>query len=417
MSTLYIRLPSKAASEAAAGALTYPFALSQGETLTQQGTAPLSELSGSIARAQRIVLLLAAGDVTLLRVKVPPLTPARLKSALPNLVEDYLLNDPSHCVIVAGKSSEGLRTVAVIQRAWLDSLAKTFAALGARQITALPAQLCLPCSSDPVTAITGSSNDHDLTLRLSEHEGIGLAIPPGEHETATGRVIDTLNSVAPSAQITLYVPQASLPDYQQILTSTGNHRISVLADNWPLWITGCETASLDLMAGLGRAGKSAPDFRAWRWPLALAAAAMLINIAALNLDWWHLRREENTLRSTLLQTYQSAYPKETVIIDPIAQMRQKIAAAKRNSGLAAPDDFTAILAAFGEAWATVSAGSAALPAIAAFEYREHSLLVRLQPGGAAPTQQMQAALAGRNLSLALSPVQSAGVMWEIRSAK
>src|SRR5674476_1695699 len=106
---------------------------------------PLSELSDTVAKSQRVVLLLAASDVTLLRVKVPPLSSARLKATLPNLVEDQLIADPSDCVVVAGGLSDGLRTVAVVQRAWLDLLAKTLFAIGARALAALPAQLCLPC--------------------------------------------------------------------------------------------------------------------------------------------------------------------------------------------------------------------------------------------------------------------------------
>ncbi|HSM97408.1 MAG TPA: type II secretion system protein GspL, partial [Gallionella sp.] len=118
MSTLYIRL----ASQAAAGstphwpALACPFALvsdgslSHGKAIERQGTAQLPELSGTIAKAQRVVLLLAASDVSVLRLPVPPLSTARLKAALPNLVEEKLLCDPADCVIVASSLSDGLRT-------------------------------------------------------------------------------------------------------------------------------------------------------------------------------------------------------------------------------------------------------------------------------------------------------------------
>src|ERR1039458_9556516 len=115
----------------------------------------------------------------------------------------------------------------------------------------------------------------------------------------------------------------------------------------------------------------------------------------------------------MIQIYKSAYPKESVIIDPIAQMKQKIAAAKHDSGLAAPDDFTAITAAFGEAWSSAVVAAGKTTAIAALEYHEHSLFVRLKPvlsrvegsGGEAPTQQMKAALAKRDLALELGAAQ------------
>jgi len=93
--------------------------------------------------------------------------------------------------------------------------------------------------------------------------------------------------------------------------------------------------------------------------------------------------------------------------------------------LPAPDDFTAITAAFGEAWSNIVAAAGTSTAIAALDYHEHSLFVRLKPvlsrvegpGGESPTQQMKAALAKYNLALDLAPEQSGAVVWQIRSGK
>ena len=112
-------------------------------------------MSGTIARIQRVVLLLAGSDVSVLHVQTPPLSAARLKAALPNLVEEQLLCDPAECAIVAGSLADGLRTIAVVQRAWLEQLARTFISFGARQIAALPAQYCL--SGNPGTATAAIS--------------------------------------------------------------------------------------------------------------------------------------------------------------------------------------------------------------------------------------------------------------------
>lgn len=462
MSTLYIRLPSQAAAGNAPDwpAIPCAYALATqgkatqgkatgGVTIERQGEMPLPGLAGAIAGAQRVVLLLAAADVALLRVKAPPLSHARLKAALPNLIEDQLIGDPSGCVVAAGGTHDGLRSVAAIQRTWLEHLAKTLIALGARRIAALPAQLCLPYQPGQpdqpdqlvqpgiTAAINVQESGIDLTLRLSEHDGIGLTIAPAPshpevskeegHQpqpTTAHEVIRALRAVAPGAPITLYVPQAQVSAYQQAPayrqapddTGTPGQRISVLADNWAHWITGAGNAAPDLMAGLGAAAGPGLDWRAWRWPLILAAAILLTNIAALNFDWWRKKIEANALRASMNQIYKAAYPKETVIIDPIAQMRQKIAAAKRDAGLPSADDFAALAAAFGEACATAMPGKTAT-AIAALEYRERGLIVRLKPGIEAPTGQLAALLAERGLSLDLMPAQNAAVVWQIRGSK
>ncbi len=411
--------------------------------------ASLSELPDTIAKAQRIVLLLAASDVTILRLQVPPLSPARLKAALPNLVEDRLIADPSDCVVVAGGLSRvsgnagGLRTIAVAQRAWLEILARTLISFGARHIAALPAQLCLPHQSDQPGSVAASINDltdanHagnggnaviDITLRLSEQDGIGLAIAHEMDEPAANVAMRTLCAVVPEAPITLYVPQSSVLAYQEAVNDTVARnkvaqnkdaqikRISVSADNWSRWIAGANITTLDLMAGLGIGTGPKLDWRAWRWPLALVAAILIVNVAALNVDWWHLKNEADALRASMTRIYKSAYPKESVIIDPVAQMQQKIAIARHNSGLPAPDDFTAIAAALGDAWPGVVAAAGKTTAIAALEYHDHSLIVRLKPGSDAPTRQMKAALAKHDLLLDLAPGQSGASVWQIRSAK
>lgn len=444
MSTLYIRLVSKAVAGNAPHwpDLACQFALvSDGSAIERRGTAALPDLADAIAKSQRVVVLLAASDVTLLRLQVPPLSAARLKAALPNLVEDRLISDISDSVVVAGGASEGLRAIAVVQRAWLDMLADTLISLGARHISALPAQLCLPYANEQPGSVAAAIDERnevgqgtviDMTLRLSEHDGIGLAITPAlnqgegpeQNASAVQEVIKTLLAVIPQAPIMLYVPQSWVPAYQEIVNETLDlsKRISVSADSWSRWIAGANATTLDMMTGLGKATGAKMDWRPWRWPLALAAAILVINAGALNIGWWRMKSESRSLRATLFQIYKSAYPKESVILDPIAQMQQKIAIAKHNSGQAAPDDFTALTAAFGEAWAGAIAASGKSIAIAAIEYHDRTLFVHLKAGGKVPTTQMQAALAKRNLSLSLASPDSANgqsgtVVWQIRSTK
>lgn len=97
MSTLYIRLPARATLDSAA-AVAMPdcrFALvADSGRIERQGAEQLSGLAEVIAGATRVVVLLAAADVNLLQLQVPPLSDAKLKLALPNLVEEQLLVDP-----------------------------------------------------------------------------------------------------------------------------------------------------------------------------------------------------------------------------------------------------------------------------------------------------------------------------------
>jgi general secretion pathway protein L len=420
LSILYIRHPSKASVESAASGspLPCPFAfVSDSGAIERQGVAAISTMSRMINDAQRVVLMLAASDVSLLRVKVPPLSLAKLKLALPNLVEDQLIADPAECVVVAAKSEsvDGMSSVAVVQRIWLALLVHNLQAQGARKIVALPAQLCLPHQADTVSVAVGEQEgEHDigidLTLRLSPLEGIGLPVLSDSAATVAQDVLMALRAIVPETALNLYVPQAHMPQYQAVAM----HGVHVDADSWQHWITGARAASLDLMAGYSAGGASEVDWKRWRWPIVLAVLVALVHIVSLNYQWLHAKRESAALRATMLQTYKNAYPRETVIQDPLAQMKQKIEAAKIASGQAGPGDFTALVAGFTKEWHNVTHSGKPAPAIIGIDYKDKALQVRLKNDTQAPLAEMKDALASRNLVLADPSV--AGV-WQIRSTK
>jgi general secretion pathway protein L len=416
LSTLYIRLPSKATADSVQPGTPlycqFALALDRG-AIDREGVAALSDLSDLVRRAHRVVLLLAASDVTLLRVKVPPMSAARLRAALPNLVEDQLMSDPAENVVVAGETHDDLRTVAVVHRGWLELLSKTMTALGARSVSAVPAQLCLPYQSGTaVAAVAEYGADVDVAVRLAEQQGLGLPVTADQPELVPVEVIQALTAVVPQAPINLYVPQARVANYQDALRLAPEleERITAHADNWPRWIAGADKKPLDLMAGLGMNSGPQLNWRPWRWPLALAATVLLLNAIGLNIDWLRMKREADAMRTGMIQTYKSAFPKDPVIIDPLAQLRQKVAAAQRDSGAIAPDDFIALTAAFGEAWASAGQGP---QSIAGLEYRDRALSVKLKPGSEAPMDQIRTALGARNLSLS----QPSANVWQIRSGK
>ena len=416
MSTLYIRLPSKAAADNTPHWLTLscPFALASAEAVLREGSAPLADLAEVIAKAQRVVLLVAASDVTLLQAQLPPLSAARLKIALPNLLEDQLMSDPAELVFVPGPLADGVRTVAVMHRGWLEVLAHALAGYGARNLSAVPAQFSLPFDAGHVAAAAVSHDgDVDLVLRLSGHGGIGLPIFPDAPASEAQEVVQTLCAIVPTSAITLYVAQAKVPEYQHVADSLPEQRIAVYAENWPRVIAAAAQARLNLLSAIGGANSPAFDWRPWRWPIALLALVLLVNAIGLNLDWWRQKREAGNLRDLMAHTFKSAYPREPVVLDPVLQMRQKIAAAQRESGQPAVDDFTVLTANFGAAWEVAGGGKPAATVLAGIDYRERSLFLRVKPDAVLPLDALNPALAERQLSVA----PAGNNIWQIRSVK
>ncbi|WP_426173036.1 type II secretion system protein GspL [Massilia sp. TWR1-2-2] len=399
MSTLYIRLPARTDGEAALSR----FALvADNGAIEQQGEGALRGFADLAAASRRVLLLIAAVDVTMLHVKAPPLSGPRLKAALPSLVEEQVLGDPSEAVLTAApaQSPDGLRSVAVVQRTYLESLVRTVLAMGARSVGALPAQLCLPLQPGHVTAAVEPSV---LTLRDGLYHGMGLAIA-----STPDTALQMVRALAGDAPLTLYVPAADLGQFQA-LAAEADPATTIEADDWTHWIAGSRSTNLDLVPALGAAGARATDWQRWRWPLRLALLALVVNLAGLNIEWLRLKREADATRAAMLQTYKATYPKDTVIQDPVVQMKMNIARARAASGQLSPDEFTYQAAAFGEA-----ARSLPRPlSLASLEFRERSLSIKVKPEPADPgvAGQLKSALAARNLAFS----ETAPATWLIRN--
>ena len=398
MSTLYIRHPARSDGESAL--CGFVLVLDNG-AIAQKGDAALANLGDVVAASRRVVLLLAGADVTLLDVKAPPLSNVRLRAALPALVEEQVLGDPLDNVLVAAPvSAAGMRTVAVVQRAFLTHLVRQLLALGARSVVAQPAQLCLPLAPGSVSAAISLG---ELTVRTAQWQGFGLGL-----EATPEVALQTARALAGDAPLVLYVPPAQLAEYQALAADAGPG-IVLEADDWRYWIGGSNSAPIDLVGGLGASGERARDWSRWRWPLRLALFALVVNMVGLNVEWLRLRGESNATRAQLTQIFRSVYPRDPVV-DPVAQMTQNVARAKGASGQPAPSEFNFMAGALGEA----ARGLPQPLSIASLDYKDKTLNVKLKPGAIdqAQVKQLQSALAVRKLTLS----DTGPGLWQIRAA-
>jgi general secretion pathway protein L len=324
-----------------------------------------------------------------------------------------VLGDPADCVLAAGAAdADGMRSIAVVQRAWLEVLVKALVAQGAHSISVLPAQLCLPFQPGAVSVALGDADTgFELIMRQSQSAGLGLAI--GGQPAAA---LQTMRALAGEEPVTLYLTAAQTARFAPLMAggdgaaSEATIGIAMAEDHWAHWIAASRSAGLDLAPALGATGANARQWQRWRWPLRLALLALLVNVAGLNIEWLRLKREADALRLSMTQIFKAAYPKETVILDPAAQMRKNISLAKADSGQPGADEFTVLSAAFGEALGVLPRKDV----IASLEYRERALQVKVKPNmvDAAAMGQIKAALANRKLELA----EATPGTWQIRPA-
>jgi general secretion pathway protein L len=101
---------------------------------------------GLLPRASMAVLMVAARDLLLMPATLPPLRGPKLRQALPNIVEDQLIQDPQTCHIAVDPQplADGRQLLAIIDRGWFRFICEAFTAAGHRSLRAVPVTRCLP---------------------------------------------------------------------------------------------------------------------------------------------------------------------------------------------------------------------------------------------------------------------------------
>ena len=340
-------------------------------------------------------LILDARDVTLLRSQLPALPVARLQRALPNLLEDQILQDPQTCAWALGPTVDGgQRLVAAADRGWLNLVVQAFERRGIRVTAVWPAQAVRlgHSANGPVLVCVEQS----IAVLPVSGDGVGLAAG-----TQTGSRQEALHAAfallgAPGGQGVLALTHDD--SWRAVLRdSAATAGVDLRLADLPIPIT----ASIDLLSAQ-RAGAlarwaSGLDWRSWRWPLAGALACVAIAVAGLNLHWFVLKREQSDLLARLDASFAQVFPAGTTRVDPVLQMQRHVAQLRARSGQASPDDFLPLVAGLG-----LALGTQSQDALGSLEYRDGRLRARFRPG-IADTRAAREALeqAGRRQGLRL----------------
>lgn len=449
--SLYVRLPHRPIQSPEhwqAGALaSVPFALVREEggaqRIVREGTSRPDELPA----ADRLILLMPAADVLLVPANVPPLALPKLRLALPNLVEDRLVQDAQQCHIALGprltaapargwrgQREPQSRALMIADRAWVRFVLDTFGAHKHRTCHLLPAQLCLPLETPAPTALAAepaTSGERaepsldtpaagaatplvaaatialdvapptdpdapiavDITVRTSVAEGYGLRLLPAN--------VANWLAIAP-APATLMVSPALRALATELAPGLSADPGAAALD-WSAWAAGARDALASGEADLcqfdfARGGVAGVDWSAWRLPIALAVLIVVVQLIGMNARWLTLRAEQKRLDTAMRAQLQTAFPNTPVILDPPAQMRRQVEQLRLAAGKSAPEDFLPLADRFAQA-----ATGLAPDALLALDYHGRALIVTLKDGTDTAALRTAARNVGLNMDTAEAP--------------
>ncbi|RQT62587.1 type II secretion system protein GspL [Burkholderia cepacia] len=372
-----------------------------------------------LPRANATVLIVAARDVLLLAATVPPLKGPKLRQALPNIVEDQLIQDPLGCHIALDPDAlpDGRRVLAVVDRAWFRTICEAFTAAGHRHLSAVPATRCLPPPHAPaapadgevdLAAVAADAVDTPPARPATVAAVLGLAtavepvlVEAGALPAAVGaprlelavargalgegfaapasRAAGTLAALAGGGDVELY--ELGEPGAEPRLASVGRADGPLLPGAAPLLFDAFARRALTEKFDLCQFEFESQPWRfdratvkRLRVPLALAAATLGVAVIGMNLHWWKLSRERDALSAQITETLLSAFPKTTTVLDPPAQMQRQLDQLRVAAGELSPNDFLALSSGLSR-----SMGALPLNGIASLDYHDRRLDVGFKP--------------------------------------
>ncbi len=417
---------------------------------------------GLLPKASATVLMIAARDLLMLATAVPPLKGPRLRQALPNVVEDHLIQDAQTCHLALDprRLADGRQVVAAIDRGWFRFLLEGFAAAGHRNLRAVPVARCLPAAQAVETV---------QQVQVTEPAGPGAAPdgaaagtpatePAAEPVTACvlGHVVATapmlLPGVAPepataTAQAALElaivrgalaegfaVPAASIaatvtalaggaPVSAYVLTNLPGEPVSAAARaSLAAALPGAQTLTFEALARRALACRfdlcqfefaSQPwrldraTLRRLRVPIVLVAASLVVAVVGANIQWLMMARQRDAISAQMTELLLNAFPKTTVVLDPAGQMARQLQQLRLAAGEPSPDDFLALSDGLARSLGPVPANG-----IAALDYHDRRLDVTFKPGVNVDAD-LAKRLAGNGLA---GTVDASTGKWTIRSA-
>uniref|UniRef100_E6PJZ9 Putative general secretion pathway protein L n=1 Tax=mine drainage metagenome TaxID=410659 RepID=E6PJZ9_9ZZZZ len=338
MSTLIVRLHS--GSSAGVGgkstALDYTL-LNAGGQATDNGHAQPALLP----RAQRVVAVLPAEQLTLLALNLPAMPPQRLQAALAGALEERLLHDPAGVHLAAGPREAGgsVRLACACERAPLAAALQTLAQAGREPAAVVPEPALLAPAEAWLSAMPGGLR---LLWRDADGEAAWLHLPTDA--TAGATPADSTHEASPAPELLTARPTRVLvdPDLQDLATRwfgtnaeiTPITHAALLAratqSGWNLrqFELAPQAAMQRGIAGLAK------QFRApaWRRVAMLVGVLLLVQIVGINLVAMKLRSARNQLQTQVQTVVSEALPGTPAVLDARLQMQRALDNARIRAG-------------------------------------------------------------------------------------
>jgi general secretion pathway protein L len=379
-----------------------------------------------LPRAASTVLMVAARDLLMMPATLPPLKGPRLRQALPNIVEDQLIQDPQTCHIALDPQplGKGRHLLAIVDRGWFRFICEAFAAAGHRSVRAVPVTRCLPAPPASAAPLEDAESASDV-LKPAVAAKLAAGLPIAPPSPVIAAVLGTVVSTAPSllaeiasdsstTRVELAIARGIQGEGLAVPASAVNATLAALSGDAPVSLylltevpgnePGMGSSAQAKLAAQVAGTRPLPfeqlarralecrfdlcqfefatqpwrldraTLRRLRLPALLAVGALLAAIIGANVQWIMLAHQRDAINTQMTELLLNTFPKTTVVLDAPDQMSRQMQQLRVAAGELSPDDFLSLAAGLAR-----SLGPVPVNGIAALDYHDRRLDITFKP--------------------------------------
>lgn len=277
----------------------------------------LDQMPADARRAPAFVWTPAA-ETIFTRAVLPTRSPRKIMQALPFALEERLLGDPESLHFAWRAEGDGSLSVAVTNRARIQTWVERFGKSGIQPLSLCPATLLVPWAVDGWSlAFLGN----EILVRTGALSGFvcpqSVDAPPGLLAAAAAEA--TRKPEPPEMLIAFGTP----PNFPAELWSKVLG-MTVRPESGSVWDKQGEPAApINLLQGQFEQRTAINEsLRPFRWTLVLLVLWLVSSLALDLTDWWTLRREQATLQREMTNILMTSFPETRTVLDPAAQMQR-----------------------------------------------------------------------------------------------
>ncbi len=287
--------------------------------------------AGIVNAVRRVVVLVPGAEVTLAKARVPGRNRQRVLRAIPYALEEQLAADVEALHFALGPATDGDQyPVAVVDRANMDAWGSLLWENGIQAEQMIPETLALPMAADWNLMVEAEN----VLVRSGEYSGFAA-------DTDNLPVLLSLFNAKERAPQTASVFGSTVVDLEAVDVEFVDERgqpLEVLARGW------VQGPGINLLQGAySRREEWGRLLRPWKATAALLLAGLVLVATSTGLNYFQLTQQRERLGAEIESVYRKAFPQARRIVNPRAQMEQKLTQLRRQAG-GGDTDFLAMFA-------------------------------------------------------------------------